>query len=242
MPRRGKVLKSTAMLSVRPERMLPQWITTLCNRIMCFVVQCGCSSIQSARVYYHPDVDTQQTQVLVSNHRSFLDPPLVGTCFRARVVYVARKTLWQVPIVAQVLSCVGALPVDPGKSSMQSMKDIIAILKNGRSILLFPEGTRTRDGRMADLSDGYAMIARRSNVPITPVYLTNTDLAWPLGAAFPRVNFRRMKIFIGKPVVPPEHLKGAERDRWVTTYVKRWMAFMEDRHVAKPSQSWSDRV
>ena len=229
------------MLGVQPSRNLPHWVNVLCNRIMCFVVQCGCSSIQSARFHYHPDMDINQTQVLVSNHRSFLDPPLIGNLMREKITYIARRSLWRVPIVAQVLCVVGALPVDPGKSSIQTMKETIAILKGGCSILLFPEGTRSRDGSLGMLSDGYAMIARRGNVAITPVYLCNTELVWPLGAVFPRANFRRMEIFFGKPITAPDTLKGAHRDKWVTNYVERWMALMDERHRGKPSQSWCDR-
>lgn len=229
------------MLGVRPERNIPNWMQKLCNRIMCFVVQCGCSTIQSVRCHYHPDINTEQTQVLVSNHRSFLDPPLIGNLMRAKLTYIARRTLWRVPIVAQVLCVVGALPVDPGKSSIQTIKDTIAILRSGRSILLFPEGTRTRDGTLGALSDGYAMIARRGNVPITPVYVCNTELVWPLGAIFPRANFRRMKVFFGKPIIAPDGMKGAERDQWVTMYVERWMCLMETRYRGEPSQAWCDR-
>ncbi|NRA39437.1 MAG: 1-acyl-sn-glycerol-3-phosphate acyltransferase [Planctomycetes bacterium] len=221
---------------------LPTWITLLCNRIMCFVVRLGCTSIQKVRCHFHPDVDRSQAQVLIANHRSLLDPPLIGSLMRANLRYTGRRGLWQLPILAQVVYFVGALPVDRGKSSIQTLKGLITNLKQGHSVLLFPEGTRTRNGRMNTMSNGYAMVARRGNAPVTPIYVTNTELVWPIGAAFPRANFRRMNVFFGKPIVPPDDLERAKRDEWVTKYVERWMSFMEDRYESKPIQSWKERA
>lgn len=165
--------------------------------------------------------------LFASNHRSFLDPPYVGMWLDRPMSYFARASLWRIPIVREFLDIFGGLPIDRGTPQMAIMKRTVAWLRAGRRILLFPEGTRTRDGRLGRLRDGAALFARRAGVPIVPVYIHNSDRVWPRGALLPRLGGARCEIRYGRALRPPEHLPPRRRDAVVTEYLRRWMQRQE---------------
>ena len=109
--------------------------------------------------------------LLCANHASFFDPILVGAVYPRSVSYFARASLWKLPIVRQALDILGGLPVDRSAPQLDIMRRTVAWLKDGRNILIFPEGTRTKNGRLGRLQTGPAMFARRAKVPLQPIYL-----------------------------------------------------------------------
>ena len=128
-----------------------------------------------------------------------------------------------------LLNLVGAIPVDRAKPALETFKDTIRYLQKGRSVLMFPEGTRSKDARMGKLRDGFALISRRAKVPIVPVFLLNTNVGWPASQAWPNINFAPIRIYFGAPVQAPAHLSAVEQERWLSTYVHRWMHTMQDK-------------
>jgi len=165
--------------------------------------------------------------LFASNHRSFLDPPFVGMWLDRPMSYFARANLWKIPIVRQFLDIFGGLPIDRSMPQMAVMRRTVEWLQSGRRILVFPEGTRTRSGRMGRMREGAAMFARRAGVPIVPVYVHNTDRVWPRGWPLPTPGEGRTEIRYGRPIHPPEHLPPRLRDAVITEYLRRWMARQE---------------
>lgn len=170
--------------------------------------------------------------LFASNHRSFFDPMLVGMWLRDPISYFAKAELWRLPVVGATLRLMHSIPVERENPGMSSMKGAIERLRQGVDVLIFPEGTRTRTGRVGRLRDGPALFARRAEVQIVPVYVHRTEDAWPRGRPLPRLGGARVAIRFGRPLAPPPGLPPREVDRWVTMRLHAWLVAVERRIYA----------
>lgn len=161
--------------------------------------------------------------VLAANHRSFFDPPFVGMWQPLPLSYFARASLWQMPFVRFMLQLMYGIPVDRDHPGASSTRGAIQRLRQGISVLVFPEGTRTRTGRLQPMRDGPALFARRAGVPVVPIYLHRSEAVWPRGRPLPRLWGASIELRIGRPLTPPAHLPPHLQDRWVTRAVEAWM-------------------
>ena len=104
-----------------------------------------------------------------SNHASMLDPPVVGLYIPRQVAFFARKTLWKPGLASWWLDGVGAIPVDrDGGADVAAIKRVLQSLRQGSVVILFPEGTRSRDGRLQGAKPGIGLIACRTGMPVVP--------------------------------------------------------------------------
>ncbi|MBA3708355.1 MAG: 1-acyl-sn-glycerol-3-phosphate acyltransferase [Planctomycetes bacterium] len=165
--------------------------------------------------------------VYAANHRSFFDPPFVGMWVRDPLSYFARADLWNNVFFRFLLGMMHGIPVNREHPGMSSMKGAVDRLRHGISVLVFPEGTRTRTGRVGTMRDGPALFARRAGVPVIPVYVHRTELCWPRGAILPRLSGGRIEIRFGSPLIAPAHLAPRLQDAWVTRRLSRWMQVQE---------------
>ncbi|MCZ6792270.1 MAG: lysophospholipid acyltransferase family protein [Planctomycetota bacterium] len=153
-----------------------------------------------ARVRGVENVPTEGPAVLASNHLSFLDPLLVGSCIRRRrrCCFLARDTLFR-GVLGWLISRTGAYPV-PRESSapLRALKLCLKILARGQVLVLFPEGTRSRSGQMGEVKKGIGWIASRSQAPVVPVRVSGTFEAWPPGRKLPRL--RPVSVVYGEPL------------------------------------------
>lgn len=140
--------------------------------------------------------------ILAANHVSFLDPLLVPLVVpRRRVMFLTKTKYIDKPFLHQFLSGAGVIPVvsdDPSAAGGAVPAGVRAVL-DGRLLGIFPEGTRSRDGLMHRAKTGVARIAIQAGVPVIPVGVIGTDLAFPRGAKLPRP--RAVQIVFGKPIV-----------------------------------------
>src|SRR6476646_233147 len=104
--------------------------------------------------------------LVCSNHQSFFDPPLVGMTCPRQMNYLARETLFKVPVLSQVMAYLGTIPIDREGSGLSGLKETLKRLRAGELVLIFPEGTRTHDGELLPLKPGFCSVARRSRVPL----------------------------------------------------------------------------
>lgn len=123
--------------------------------------------------------------ILASNHASFIDPPLAGAGFNRMVNYFARDTLFRVPILGRMLRSWKVVPVDR-EGGGAGLKTILDRLLEGGIILLFPEGTRTSDGRLLSAKSGVGLVVIKSAAPVVPVRLFGTFEAYGRHLKFPR--------------------------------------------------------
>jgi 1-acyl-sn-glycerol-3-phosphate acyltransferase len=136
--------------------------------------------------------------LICANHQSMFDPPLVGLTCPRRMNYLARDTLFRVPILAPLIQYLDAIPIDREGIGLAGLKETLRRLKAGEQVLIFPEGTRSRDGEVAPLKPGFISVARRSRVPLIPVGLDGAYQAWPRTSRFPRGG--RIAIVVGKAI------------------------------------------
>jgi 1-acyl-sn-glycerol-3-phosphate acyltransferase len=113
--------------------------------------------------------------ILAANHRSFLDPFVIGMLTRRPVYYVAKRELFENPLQAWLLNRLGAFPVERGEGDEQSMSTARAILARGDCLVIFPEGTRIRGGRLHSPKRGVGRLALETGAPIVPVAVLGTD-------------------------------------------------------------------
>jgi len=168
------------------------------------------------------------------NHRAFLDPPMAAIWGKVPVCYFARASLWKNPIIGRVLDIFSGIPVDRDNPGPSSMKGAIERLKAGKQVLVFPEGTRTRSGRLGRFKDGPALLARRAGVPVVPVYVWRTESCWPRASPLPRPFGSRLEVRYGRALVPPAGLPPREQDRWVMRRLEAWMR-LQERQLMGPA-------
>jgi len=113
--------------------------------------------------------------IFASNHRSFLDPFVIGMLTRRPVYYVAKRELFENPVQAWLLNRLGAFPVERGESDERSMSTARAILARGDCLVIFPEGTRIRGGPLGSPKRGVGRLALETGAPVVPVAVIGTD-------------------------------------------------------------------
>lgn len=116
--------------------------------------------------------------IIASNHNAGADPFLLGSTVPRELWYMAKKELFEVPIQGRFIAKVNAFPVDRFGFDIEVIKKSIAFLKEGKALIMFPEGTRSKDGQIKEGKIGVGMLARKAGVPIVPVYMENTKKAW----------------------------------------------------------------
>lgn len=138
------------------------------------------------KIYGVENVPQTGTVIVVSNHASYFDPPIVSNCVRRPVAYMAKEELFKVPVLAQIIRLYGAYPVSRGTADRTAIRSALKCLDNGWAVGVFLEGTRTPDGRITDPKRGAALLAAKAKVPFLPVSLWGTDKILQPGSSFPR--------------------------------------------------------
>jgi 1-acyl-sn-glycerol-3-phosphate acyltransferase len=136
--------------------------------------------------------------ILASNHQSFLDPPLVGSGLPRPVNYLARESLFRFPILGAILRSWNAVPVDRDGGGASGLRAILDRLLAGGAILLFPEGTRTKNGELQPARAGIGLTVIKSNAPVVPVRVFGTFEAFSRKHKFPRP--RPIIVKYGRPI------------------------------------------
>ena len=124
--------------------------------------------------------------ILAANHASILDPPLVGTGLLRGINYLARESLFRFPVMGWILRRVDAVPVDRDGGGARGLKVIMDRLLAGGGIILFPEGTRTQDGKFLPVRSGIGLTVIKSKAPVVPVRVFGTFEAYGKDMRFPR--------------------------------------------------------
>ena len=169
--------------------------------------------------------------LMVSNHQSHLDPPLVGAGCPRMMNYVARDTLFRFKPFGWLIRAYNAIPIDRDGTALSGIKETLKRLKRGEMVLVFPEGTRTRNGDVGRFRPGFSTLAIRSGAVILPVAIEGAYAAWPRENHLPHPG--RVHIHFGEPI-PTEEAKKYE-ERALVTEVERRVRYYHAqlrRHVA----------
>ena len=130
------------------------------------------------------NVPGQGALLIVANHLGLADPPLIGASLSRRVTYMAKEELFRSRFSSYFLRSLGAFPVYRGKLDRKALRQAGQLLAQGKALVMFPEGTRSKNARLQPAFYGSALIAFRNSVPILPVGITGTErikgVAWIL--------------------------------------------------------------
>jgi 1-acyl-sn-glycerol-3-phosphate acyltransferase len=140
--------------------------------------------------------------LIASNHQSVLDIPLLSISTRRHVSFVARQSLAKHKWLAYVMSECRAILIRRGVQDRQALRQMVAHLEQGDCVSIFPEGTRTSDGRVQALRRGALLPAKMAGVPVVPAAIRGTFTAWSKNAKFPRPA--RVSLQFGPPVDPSD--------------------------------------
>ena len=169
--------------------------------------------------------------LLVSNHVSLLDPPIVGGASPRDLHFMAKEELFGIPLLGWLIRRLNARPVKRDGSDGRALKTALRLLREGRALLVFPEGTRGVEGRLGEGKPGAGMLAVMSGAPVVPVHVSGSGRALPAGRVVPRPA--KVRVRFG----PPLHFKAAgaeerkERYREATREMMRAIAQLRDQQV-----------
>ena len=150
------------------------------------------------RVYNPERVPETGPVILAANHTSFIDPPLVGAGLRRDINYLARESLFRFPGIGALLRSWNSVPVDREGGGAAGLRKILDRLLAGNAIILFPEGTRSRDGKLQAARSGIGLTVVKSKAVVVPVRVFGTYEAYGRHLRFPRP--RRVAVKYGEPM------------------------------------------
>jgi len=151
------------------------------------------------RIYNRERLPDQGAFILAGNHVSFLDPPFFGLCCHREAFFMARDTLFRNPLANRVLRSWNCVPINRDRGDIGAMRMVLRMLREGKAVLMFPEGTRSPDGTLQEPRAGIGMIVARANVPIVPMRIFGTNRALPRGTSLPRPA--KVQVKFGQPFV-----------------------------------------
>jgi len=140
--------------------------------------------------------------LLLINHQSFLDPLVVGAPLTRTVSFIARDSLFKVPGVGWLLRHTYVFPINRESAGTSSIRSAISRMRHGFYVGIFPEGTRSEDGRIGELKPGFVSLVRRCKVPVYPVGVAGSGAALPKDVLFPRPG--RVRVVFGDPLTADE--------------------------------------
>ena len=148
--------------------------------------------------------------VVVANHGSDLDPPILGHALGRPVSFMAKKELFKIPLLSQIISACGAYPVSRGSSDRDAIRKATNLLNRGLAIGIFLDGTRQINGRVNQPMSGAAFLAARTGAHLLPVAIVNSNRAlgkskWP--------KLVPIHLRIGEPIEPPKTRKKLDIDQ-----------------------------
>ena len=187
------------------------------------------------RVYGRENVPDKGAFVLVGNHQSYLDPVFCGVPLKRHLYFLARDSLFAGRFFGRLISSVNTIPVRQGEADLSAIKKVIGKLKEGKGVCLFPEGTRTRDGKIAPFKGGFGLLCRRGEAAVVPVVIDGAFEYWP----------RHKKIFspggrivvcYGKRITAEQvkEMKDRELTSCLTDTLRQMQAKIRIKHGKKP--------
>ena len=136
--------------------------------------------------------------LLVANHSSVLDPPIVGGACPRQLTFLAKAELFAVPGFGRLIRALNARPVRREGADAAALRVALRVLEQGGALLVFPEGTRGDEGRLREPKPGAALLAVLSGAPVVPVFVRGTGRAWPRGRQLPRPA--KVRVTFGAPL------------------------------------------
>jgi 1-acyl-sn-glycerol-3-phosphate acyltransferase len=167
-------------------------------RFICYII---ILLFWSLKIEGEESINREGPVILAANHASYIDPIVLGVAVKRPIHFIGKKEVFENPFLGFLARALGTIPVDRKKINFASIKKSISLLKSGLVLGIFPEGTRSPDGKLLELNAGMIKIALKAGSPIVPVGINGTFEIYPPKARIPNF-FKRKKIYIyfGKPI------------------------------------------
>jgi 1-acyl-sn-glycerol-3-phosphate acyltransferase len=173
--------------------------------IVWFIRFCLILYVKGPDVHGLDNVPKTGGAILVSNHLNNADPCVIPGVFKRRIITMAKKEMFQWPVVSLMFRFIGAFPVDRQGADLAALREAQSVVNDGILLLMFPEGTRSKDRQLHAGFPGTALVAYRTGAPIIPIAITGTeDIKWPWLFLKPFIGTPRVSIRIGAPFYPPK--------------------------------------
>jgi 1-acyl-sn-glycerol-3-phosphate acyltransferase len=137
--------------------------------------------------------------VIAPNHVSFLDPPAIAVSSPDQIHFLARESLFHVPLFKQLISSLNAFPVKRNLLDIGTLKKLCQLIRDGHKVLIFPEGARSKDGELQPIKHGVSLIVRHSDSCVIPAYIHGTFAVWNSERRFPKFWGKTACVF-GDPI------------------------------------------
>ena len=199
----------------------------ICRFLKLFIIIMGGFKIVSLK-----NVPRKGGLILAPNHVSYLDPPAVGAGTPRHVHFMAKKELFQPRLLGSVLRAVGSFPVSRGTADRKAIKRAIDLLEQGQVVCMFPEGTRSEDGKLGNAEVGVGLVALKSKVPVVPIAVIGTDTVLPVHGGLSR---HPVKIVYGKPLTFPDLYEGRESREAMEEIGRRIMSAIAELQASHAS-------
>ncbi len=157
-----------------------------------------CKIFFRLRLFGRENIPKKGAFILAANHQSYLDPVLCGATLHRQMHYLARESLFSNRFFAGLISSVNTLPLKQAEGDLTTVRKVIELLKAGNGVCLFPEGTRTNDGRIEPFKPGLGLLCRRGNAAIIPAVIDGAFECWPRHKRM--FSFGSVWIQIGQPI------------------------------------------
>ncbi len=202
-------------------------------RFVLLLVKCFMYTIFRLRVHGKENLPSEGPIIVALNHKSFWDPVLAISVLPRRLNFMAKKELFNNPILGGILKWAGAFPVARGTSDLGAIKTSLSILRAGKALAIFPEGTRVKNDQPHAAKAGVAMIAEKTGAPIVPVAIAG------------KYRFlSKVDLYIGEPVSVKSQdgtkLSGEELQKISDTLMEQilHMAGQSTKPMKKENDSW----
>ena len=208
-------------------------------RLMRRVFQVFMGGLWKLRIYNRHYEPTTGGAVYVCNHQSFLDPMLMSLALRRPMNFMARDSLFKGRVFRPLIESLNAFPVRRGKADTAALKESMRRLKAGQQLVVFAEGTRTRDARIGPLLPGVALLSQRAAEWTVPVVIDGAFEAWPRNRALPSAGL--VTVQYGRPI-PRSEARQKSAEELMTGIRQTLIDIQSDlrRRVGRPTLEYPD--
>ncbi len=163
-----------------------------------FIVRMFCRLFFGLKIYGKKNMRYRENFIFASNHKSYADPPIVSSGLNIEVTFLAKKELFRNRFFGRFISSYKAIPIDRGEIDRRTLKLIISKLKSAESVLMFPEGTRSKTGELGTFKGGVGVLSLHTGTTIVPIFIRGSNELWDCF-----LRRKRLELHIGPPIRLP---------------------------------------
>ncbi|AEE96855.1 lysophospholipid acyltransferase family protein [Mahella australiensis] len=167
------------------------WFYRICK----FIIKPTLMLLYGLRIVNKENIPEKSGCIIYANHTSYLDPVVIGAMLDRPINFMAKEELFHIPVLSNIIKLWGAFPVKRNAADITAIRKALNLIKKGELFGIFPEGTRSKDGHIAMLQPGVALIALKANAPVIPVFIEPYKL------------FGRTNIYVGEPLDLSQYAK-----------------------------------